>query len=160
LISSFVERIAELSPQLVTFNGSSFDLPVLRYRAMVHGVAAPGLSSRPYFNRYTEDAVDLCDVLSSFSPQGKVTLHELCRVMGLPGKPDGISGAGVDTFIVVGAFARSPNTARAMSSTPIVSGCVTNFFADDFRPANFKQARPASSISSGRAATRSRTLLI
>jgi 3'-5' exonuclease len=92
LISAFVDRIAELSPQLVTFNGSSFDLPVLRYRAMVHGVAAPGLSSRPYFNRYTEDAVDLCDVLSSFNAQGKATLHELCRVMGLPGKPDGISG--------------------------------------------------------------------
>jgi predicted PolB exonuclease-like 3'-5' exonuclease len=83
LISSFVDRIAELSPQLVTFNGSSFDLPVLRYRAMVHGVAAPGLASRPYFNRYTEDAVDLCDVLSSFTSQGKATLHELCRVMGL-----------------------------------------------------------------------------
>lgn len=52
LILSFVERIAELTPQLVTFNGSSFDLPVLRYRAMVNGVAAPGLAMRPYFNRY------------------------------------------------------------------------------------------------------------
>jgi Predicted 3'-5' exonuclease related to the exonuclease domain of PolB len=49
LISSFVDRIAQLTPQLVTFNGASFDLPVLRYRAMVHGIAAPGLSSRPYF---------------------------------------------------------------------------------------------------------------
>jgi 3'-5' exonuclease len=98
LISSFVDRIAELSPQLVTFNGSSFDLPVLRYRAMVHGVAAPGLAGRPYFNRYTEDAIDLCDVLSSFSSQGKATLHELCRVMGLPGKPDGISGAEVEKY--------------------------------------------------------------
>jgi len=98
LIASFVDRIAELSPQLVTFNGSSFDLPVLRYRAMVHGVSAPGLSSRPYFNRYTDDAIDLCDVLSSFSFQGKATLHELCRMMGLPGKPEGIDGGEVEKF--------------------------------------------------------------
>jgi hypothetical protein len=34
-------------------------------------------SVRPYFNRYTEDAFDLCDVLSSFSPHGKATLHEI-----------------------------------------------------------------------------------
>jgi predicted PolB exonuclease-like 3'-5' exonuclease len=65
---------------------------------MVYGVAAPGLALRPYFNRYTEDAVDLCDVLSSFSPQGKATLHEMCRVMGLPGKPDGMSGGEVERY--------------------------------------------------------------
>jgi DNA polymerase elongation subunit (family B) len=40
LIAAFVDRIAELNPQLVTFNGSSFDLPVLRYRAMVHKLPA------------------------------------------------------------------------------------------------------------------------
>jgi 3'-5' exonuclease len=86
------------SRRKLSLNGSSFDLPVLRYRPLVHSVTAPGLSGRPYFNRYTEDAVDLCDVLSSFSSQGKVTLHELCRVMGLPGKPDGISGADVERY--------------------------------------------------------------
>ena len=102
LIAAFVDRIAALAPQLVTFNGSSFDLPVLRYRAMVHKVPAIGLSARPYFNRYTDDAIDLCDALSSFSPQAKVTLHELCRVMGLPGKPDGISGGEVDTYYRAG----------------------------------------------------------
>jgi len=105
IISAFVNRIADLSPQLVTFNGSSFDLPVLRYRAMVCGVAAPGLSLRPYFNRYTEDAIDLCDVLSSFSPQNKASLHELCRVMGIPGKPDGIGGADVERYCREGRIA-------------------------------------------------------
>ena len=40
----------------------------------------------------------LCDVLSSFSPPGKATLHELCRVMGLPGKPDGMSGGEVEKY--------------------------------------------------------------
>lgn len=98
LIAAFVSRIADLVPQLVTFNGSSFDLPVLRYRAMVHRVAAPGLAARPYFNRYTDDAIDLCDVLSSFHSQGKATLHELCRVMGLPGKPGDMSGSEVEKY--------------------------------------------------------------
>jgi predicted PolB exonuclease-like 3'-5' exonuclease len=96
--AAFCDKIAELSPQLVTFNGNSFDLPVLRYRAMVHGVSAPGLSTRPYFHRYTDDAIDLCDALSSFSPQGKATLHEISRAMGLPGKPKGIDGAEVERY--------------------------------------------------------------
>jgi 3'-5' exonuclease len=98
LIAAFVDRIAELKPQLVTFNGSSFDLPVLRYRAMIHGVAAPGLLARPYFYRYTDDAVDLCDALSSFQPQGRVGLDALSRVLGLPGKPAGIMGADVEGY--------------------------------------------------------------
>jgi predicted PolB exonuclease-like 3'-5' exonuclease len=33
LISDFIDKIGQLRPQLVTFNGHSFDLPVLRYRA-------------------------------------------------------------------------------------------------------------------------------
>jgi predicted PolB exonuclease-like 3'-5' exonuclease len=98
LIAAFVDKIAQLKPQLVTFNGSSFDLPVLRYRAMVHKVSAVGLAARPYFHRFTDDAVDLCDVLSSFAPGAKATLHELCRVMGLPGKPDAINGSDVDRY--------------------------------------------------------------
>ena len=65
---------------------------------MVHGVAAPGLAARSFFHRYTDDAVDLCDVLSSFSSQAKATLHELFRVIGLPGKPDGMTGAEVEKY--------------------------------------------------------------
>ena len=65
---------------------------------MIHGVSAPGLSLRPYFNRYTEDAIDLCDALSSFSPQGKATLHEISRVISLPGKPKGIDGREVERY--------------------------------------------------------------
>ncbi|HZV20339.1 MAG TPA: 3'-5' exonuclease, partial [Hyphomicrobiales bacterium] len=98
LITAFVDRIAELSPQLVTFNGNGFDLPVLRYRAMMHQIAAPGLAARPYFNRYTDDSLDLCDVLSSFSAQAKVSLDELSKILGFPGKPDGIDGSEVHRY--------------------------------------------------------------
>jgi 3'-5' exonuclease len=65
---------------------------------MVHKLPAVGLAARPYFHRYTDDAVDLCDVLASFTHGGKATLHELCRVMGLPGKPDDIDGGEVDKY--------------------------------------------------------------
>jgi 3'-5' exonuclease len=102
LIGAFCEKIAELSPRLVTFNGNSFDLPVLRYRAMIHSVPAPGLAARPYFNRYTEDAVDLCDILSSFAPHTKASLNELSKIMGMPGKPDGIDGTEVERYFLEG----------------------------------------------------------
>lgn len=102
LIRSFVDRIEQLSPQLVTFNGNGFDLPVLRYRAMVHRVPAPGLQARAYFNRYSNDAIDLCDVLASFGASGKMKLDELSRILGLAGKPDGIDGGKVDAMIAAG----------------------------------------------------------
>jgi 3'-5' exonuclease len=102
LIESFVNKIAQLSPRMVTFNGSAFDLPVLRYRAMVHQVFAPGMHNRAYFHRYTDDTVDLCDVLSSFSYGGKVKLDELSRIMGLPGKPGGMDGSQVEAYFNAG----------------------------------------------------------
>lgn len=99
LIKSFLARIDEISPQLVTYNGSSFDLPVLRYRAMIHHLSARGLFRRSYFNRFTEDALDLCDVLSSYgAATPKMKLDELCKLMGLEGKPDTIDGSRVADF--------------------------------------------------------------
>jgi 3'-5' exonuclease len=65
---------------------------------MVHAIPAIGLAARPYFHRYSDDAIDLCDVLSSYSSQAKVSLHELCKVMALPGKPNGINGAEVERY--------------------------------------------------------------
>src|SRR5262245_26212931 len=77
LITDFIERIGQLRPQLITFNGHSFDLPVLRYRAMVNRISAVGLQVRPYFHRYTEDALDLSDVLGSYIPGAKVKLSDV-----------------------------------------------------------------------------------
>jgi Predicted 3'-5' exonuclease related to the exonuclease domain of PolB len=49
LISSFAERVGQLRPQLITFNGHSFDLPVLRYRAMVNRISAQACKSVSIF---------------------------------------------------------------------------------------------------------------
>jgi hypothetical protein len=82
LISDFMEKISELLPQLITFNGHSFDLPVLRYRAMVNRISAGGLQVWQYFHRYTDDALDLCDALASYVPTAKVKLD--VPVLDLP----------------------------------------------------------------------------
>src|SRR6516165_8130119 len=102
LISDFIEKIGQLLPQLVTFNGHSFDLPVLRYRAMVNRVSAGGLEVRRYFHRYTDDALDLCDALGSYVPGAKVKLDEICKILGLTGKPEGVDGSRVEEMVLAG----------------------------------------------------------
>jgi predicted PolB exonuclease-like 3'-5' exonuclease len=102
MIQTFLNVVDRLSPRMVTFNGQSFDLPVLRYRAMIHGLSAPGLYSRSYFHRYRDDHVDLCDALASFNNGGKAKLDEICRIMGLDGKPQGIDGSQVERLFLEG----------------------------------------------------------
>jgi 3'-5' exonuclease len=102
LISAFVEKIAQLRPQLISFNGHSFDLPVLRYRAMVNRLEARGLQVRPYFHRYTDDALDLCDALGSYASGAKIKLDEISKILGLKGKPDGVDGSRVEEMVLAG----------------------------------------------------------
>jgi predicted PolB exonuclease-like 3'-5' exonuclease len=102
LISAFVERVGLLRPQLITFNGHRFDLPVLRYWAMVNRVLAAGLQVRSYFHRFSDDALDLCDALGSFSPGVRVKLDEISKILGLPGKPEGVDGSLVEEMVVAG----------------------------------------------------------
>ena len=102
LISDFIEKVGQLRPRLVTFNGHSFDLPVLRYRAMVNRLSAVGLQVRPYFYRYSDDALDLCDVLGSYVPGAKVKLDEVSKILGLTGKPEGVDGSRVEEMVLAG----------------------------------------------------------
>jgi hypothetical protein len=88
-----------------------FSRSVLRYRAKMNRISAAGLQARD-FHRYTEDALDLCDVLGSYVPGGKVKLDEVSKILGLTGKPDGVDG--------------SPAIAKAMFRTLIESGWSMN----------------------------------
>ena len=72
---------------------------------MVNRVGAPGLQARPYFHRYAEDALDLCDVFGSYTPGAKIKLHEICKIIGLPGKPSGIDGSDIEAMVQAGRIA-------------------------------------------------------
>jgi len=113
LIQDFVDRLGPLAPRLVTFNGQTFDLPVLRYRALMHAVRAPALVARPYFDRARDDMIDLCDLLSAQERHARVSLDELAHVLGLPGKPAGVDGGEVEAMVQQGRFADVANYCKS-----------------------------------------------
>mgnify|MGYP001449632133 CR=1 FL=1 len=92
LLQGFFQYFEQLKPRLVSFNGRTFDLPVLKYRAMAHGIAAPWLYGagdkwNSYMSRYAMDwHCDLLDVLRDYGASTAVKLSEVCAVMGFPGK--------------------------------------------------------------------------
>ncbi len=104
LIRRFYDGIEKYTPTLVSWNGSGFDLPVLHYRALKHGVAAPrywetGTADQAfrwnnYLSRYHERHTDLMDVLAAYQGRAAAPLEEVAILLGLPGKM-GRSGADV-----------------------------------------------------------------
>ncbi len=96
LIRRFFEGIDKYTPQLVSWNGNGFDLPVLHYRSMINGIQArcyweSGENDREfkwnnYLSRYHTRHLDLMDLLALYQPRANVSLNDLARLMGFPGK--------------------------------------------------------------------------
>jgi 3'-5' exonuclease len=96
LVQRFFDGIEKFSPDLVSWNGSAFDLPVLTYRALLAGVRAArfwetGAADAEfrynnYLSRYHWRHTDLMDVLSGFQSRGRVSLANMACLLGLPGK--------------------------------------------------------------------------
>ena len=104
LIQRFFEGVEKYTPQLVSWNGGGFDLPVLHYRGLIHHVKAPrywdtGEDNRDfkwnnYISRYHARHLDLMDLLALYQLRAAAPLGDLALLMGLPGKL-GMDGAGV-----------------------------------------------------------------
>ena len=101
LVRRFFDGIERYSPDLVSWNGSGFDLPVLHYRALRHGVQAPrywevGDNDREfkwnnYQSRFHWRHIDLMDVLAGFNNRARASLDQTAVLLGFPGKL-GMSG--------------------------------------------------------------------
>ena len=104
LIQDFFRLVDRYTPQLVSWNGGGFDLPVLHYRALKHGIVArrywetgrddSSFKWNNYLSRFHERHTDLMDVLSGYQPRAKASLMDMAYLLGLPGKL-GFSGAEV-----------------------------------------------------------------
>ena len=104
IIQRFFLGIDKYTPTLVSWNGSGFDLPVLHYRALLHGISAPtywetgeneqAFRWNNYLNRFHNRHLDLMDVLAAYQNKAFAPLDEISTMLGFPGKM-GMSGAKV-----------------------------------------------------------------
>jgi predicted PolB exonuclease-like 3'-5' exonuclease len=95
IVRTFFNQLGPTLPRLVTFGGRGFDLPVLRYRALKYGIAAPWLYRNgnrwdQYVGRYGMTwHYDLLEWWSDHGVSARVRLQELCALCALPGKHQG-----------------------------------------------------------------------
>jgi hypothetical protein len=96
LIQRFFDGIERHSPTLVSWNGGGFDLPVLNYRSLLHGIAAPrywevgeddkSFRYNNYLNRFHWRHIDLMDVLANYQARATARLDDIATLLGFPGK--------------------------------------------------------------------------
>jgi predicted PolB exonuclease-like 3'-5' exonuclease len=104
IIQTFFGTVERHVPQLVSWNGGGFDLPVLHYRGLRHGVVADkywdlGEDDREfkfnnYIGRYHQRHLDLMDLLSMYQPRASAPLDAMAKLCGFPGKL-GMDGSAV-----------------------------------------------------------------
>ena len=109
ILTRFFDGIERYTPTLVSWNGSGFDLPVIHYRSLLHGIPAPrywdtgsddkNYKWNNYLSRYHERHTDVMDVLAGYQPRATAKLDQIATLLGFPGKM-GMSGAKVwDTYL-------------------------------------------------------------
>ncbi|WP_292934904.1 3'-5' exonuclease [Noviherbaspirillum sp.] len=126
LVYDFFRIIDKYTPQLVSWNGGGFDLPVLHYRAMVNGVTASrywemGDEDRDfkwnnYLSRYHTRHLDLMDLLALYTGRANAPLDDLAKLCGFPGKL-GVDGSQVWTLFQEGRL----NEIRDYCETDVVN---------------------------------------
>jgi 3'-5' exonuclease len=126
LIQRFFDGIDRYTPDLVSWNGSGFDLPVLHYRAMKWGVQAPryweqgdednSFRWNNYLSRFHSRHTDLMDVISAYQGRGRVSLANMCALLGFPGKL-GFSGDMVWDAVLAGRL----NAVRDYCETDVLN---------------------------------------
>jgi 3'-5' exonuclease len=115
LIARFFEGLDKFTPDLVSWNGAGFDLPVLHYRSLLHGITAArywetgeadaSFRYSNYLGRFHWRHMDLMDILSGFQGRGRASLADVACLLGFPGKL-GMHGAQVWEAFRQGAIKR------------------------------------------------------
>ena len=107
ILEDFSTFVGRHRPALVTYNGRTFDMPVLALRSLHCGVPMPWYyRDRSLRHRYSEAGhIDLCDWLADHGAARSSSLDALARLIGLPGKT-GVDGSQIEGMFQAGLLAR------------------------------------------------------
>ena len=115
IIKRFFDGLEKTQPTLVSWNGSGFDLPVLHYRALIHGIQAPsywdqGEHNRDakfnnYLGRFHSRHTDLMDLLAGYQARAVQPLDQVATLLGFPGK-SGMDGSQVWPAFLAGELSK------------------------------------------------------
>ncbi|MCL1920419.1 MAG: 3'-5' exonuclease [Kiritimatiellaeota bacterium] len=83
-----LDGLAARNPQLVGFNSRNADLRILLQRAFTHGIDLKAMGERMNAKPWESRDVDLMELISGFGRQHAVSLNEVARLSGIPGKMD------------------------------------------------------------------------
>lgn len=110
ILATFFRAFKDLNslPQLVSWNGSNFDIPVLIYRAMLYDLSVPLLFEEGnrinamrydnYVNRYQTRHLDLMDRFSQYGGSRREAMSIVATLYGLPGKRE-VNGSQVGEMV-------------------------------------------------------------
>ncbi len=107
ILSGFLKAVGRRRPQLVGYNSSNADIPIIVERSIMHGLPGYGFSKRPdkpwegadYFSTHGDYHIDLATRLGRYNMTPR--LHEAATLSGIPGKI-GVSGDSVAQMWLVG----------------------------------------------------------
>ena len=96
LLERFFAGLEKYNPTIVSWNGGGFDLPVIHYRSLLHGVEAhhywqvgdedTSFRYNNYLGRFHWRHIDLMDVLAGYQMRANAKLDHVAIMCGFPGK--------------------------------------------------------------------------
>jgi hypothetical protein len=119
LLEEFGREQSRDEATLVTWNGRTFDLPVINVRSFLHGLPCEWYyKERDVRYRYTEAAhCDLMDFFSDFGAARPMKLGDAAKLVGLPGKFGDVTGENVAAIVAANANSTASEAAREVART-------------------------------------------
>lgn len=116
-------RKERLRLRWATFNGKSFDVPMLRLRSLAHGLALPNSG---LFDTYPYKGTPHFDVMGPpVTGRFAFTLEQFCDLLRIPSPKEGMDGSAVATALAEGRAAEVARyaTADAFATLALARRC-------------------------------------